>query len=231
MSDKPKKDEKADKKDGDGHGADEKKDGKKGGLLSKTPVLMAIAMVVEAGVLVGGFKFMGGGAKPAAAETAEGADEHGEGGDAHGDKKEGDAHGEPEKKDAHGGGDAHGAPAADAKPAKKDKKKAVEIPVIEARFPNKVSGRTLLFDLAMVVRVRGDKEDAAKGKIADNKALISDRVRTIIAQSDPEKLAGGSEPGLETLRRQVKYQLDDVLGDGVVDEVLVPRCIPFRADF
>ena len=40
-------------------------------------------------------------------------------------------------------------------------------------------------------------------------ALIQDRVRTIIAESDPDKLGGGSEPGLETLRRQVKYQLDE----------------------
>ena len=70
-----------------------------------------------------------------------------------------------------------------------------------------------------------------KQKIADNQALITDRVRTIMAQSDPEKLGGGSEPGLETLRRQVKHQLDDVIGDGLVEEVLIPRCIPFRTDF
>ena len=60
--------------------------------------------------------------------------------------------------------------------------------------------------------------------------MIKDRVRTIIAQSDPEKLGGGSEPGLETLRRQVKYQLDEIIGDGMVDDVVVPKCIPFRAD-
>ena len=48
---------------------------------------------------------------------------------------------------------------------------------------------------------------------------------------DPEKLGGGSEPGLETLRRQVKSQLEIIIGDGMIDEVLVPRCIPFRADF
>jgi flagellar basal body-associated protein FliL len=67
--------------------------------------------------------------------------------------------------------------------------------------------------------------------IADRGALIQDRIRTIIAQSDPDKLGGGSEPGLETLRRQVKFQLDDVLGSGLIQEVLVPKCIPFRADF
>ncbi|MGH7214988.1 MAG: hypothetical protein ACREIT_09525, partial [Tepidisphaeraceae bacterium] len=67
--------------------------------------------------------------------------------------------------------------------------------------------------------------------IKERDALIRDRIRTIIAQADPEKLGGGSEPGLETLRRQVKYQLDEIVGEGMVDEVLVPRCIPFRADY
>jgi hypothetical protein len=37
---------------------------------------------------------------------------------------------------------------------------------------------------------------------------------------------------LETLRRQVKYQLDQILGDDkLIDEVLVPRCIAFRTDY
>jgi hypothetical protein len=29
----------------------------------------------------------------------------------------------------------------------------------------------------------------------------------------------------------VKYQLDEIIGDGMIDEVLVPRCIPFRTDY
>ena len=76
-----------------------------------------------------------------------------------------------------------------------------------------------------------DKEAIVKKTFESRKALITDRVRTIVAQSDPEKLGGGSEPGLETLRRQVKYQLDEIVGEGVIEEVLVPRCIPFRTDY
>ena len=61
--------------------------------------------------------------------------------------------------------------------------------------------------------------------------MIRDRIRTIIAESDPDKLGGGTEPGLETLRRQIKYQLDEIVGEGLIDEVLVPKCIPFRTDY
>jgi len=44
-------------------------------------------------------------------------------------------------------------------------------------------------------------------------------------------LGGGSEPGLETLRRQMKHQLDEIIGEGMIEEVLIPRCIPYRQDF
>jgi flagellar basal body-associated protein FliL len=112
-----------------------------------------------------------------------------------------------------------------------EKAKTVEIALLDARFPNKLSGREFLYDVNIFVSVKADSEEKVKKQIAANDALIKDRVRTIIAQSDPEKLGGGSEPGLETLRRQVKYQLDEIVGENMVDEVLIPRCIPFRADY
>ena len=112
-----------------------------------------------------------------------------------------------------------------------DKKRSVELLVVDFKAPNKASGRTFLVDVSIYVVTRGDREQQVKDTLKEREALIKDRVRTIIAQSDPEKLTGGSEPGLETLRRQVKYQLDTILGEGVIEEVLVPKCIPFRTDF
>ena len=78
-----------------------------------------------------------------------------------------------------------------------------------------------------MIELRAASEEKTKAILTDRAALIKDRIRTIIAQSDPEKLGGGSEPGLETLRRQIKYQLDEIVGEGVIDEVVVPKCIPF----
>jgi flagellar basal body-associated protein FliL len=188
--------EKAEKKpDGAGGGhapVDEKKQGKGGGVLTKTPILLGAAMFLEAIVLFAGFKFLGGSPKPASAEITE--------------QKEGAA-------------------------KALDKKKTVEVQVLDFRAPNKVSGRTLLFDVSIRVIVKGEDEEKVKAKITDSAGLITDRVRTIIGQMDPEKLGGGSEPGLETLKRQVKYQLDQIIGDGMIDEVLIGRCIPFRAEY
>ena len=184
-----------------GDKGDAKGHAKGGGLMTKTPVLLGAVMLVEAMVLFAGFKFLGGGPRGASATEAAEVDGHGDG---------------------HGGGQKKGAG---------ERKKSVELAVVEFRGTNKVSGRTLLFDVSIFAVAGGDKAEAVKTAIAERSALIKDRVRTIIAQSDPEKLSGGSEPGLETLRRQVKYQLDEIIGEGMVDDVLVPRCIPFRAEF
>jgi flagellar basal body-associated protein FliL len=202
-SDAPPADKPAEKKEG-GH----KAAGGIGALMGKLPVLIGGVMLIEAVVLFAGFKFLGGGA-PRSAVGAELVTEAAVAG--------GGEHGE--------GGEGHGAAVAI------DRKKSVEVPVLEIKAPNKLSGRTFLYDVSIYVSTRGEFQAKVQDTIKEREALIKDRVRTIIAQSDPEKLGGGSEPGLETLRRQVKYQLDEILGEGLIDEVLVPRCIPYRTDY
>ena len=197
MAEKPEK-----KPDAASDKASAEKPAAKGGMLSKTPVLLGGVMLLEAAVLIAGFKVLGGGA-PQAAAGAELA---------------------TTEEDPHGGGHGGG-----AKPT--SSKKSVELLVLDFKAPNKASGRTFLYDVAIYVVTKVEHEKQVKDTLKEREALIKDRIRTIIAQSDPEKLTGGSEPGLETLRRQVKYQLDQILGEGVIEEVLVPKCIPFRADF
>lgn len=200
--------DKAEKKPDAAPAAGEKKDAKAGAgggaaaLLSKTPVLMGGVMLIEALVLFAGFKFLGGGAPAADAAHLAHLDD-GSGHDEHGDGK---------------------TPAA-------DRKKTVEINVLDFKAPNKLSGRTFLYDVSIYLVTKQEHAETVRQTIKDREALIKDRIRTIIAQSDPEKLGGGSEPGLETLRRQVKYQLDEIIGQEMIGEVLVPRCIPFRTDY
>lgn len=124
----------------------------------------------------------------------------------------------------------HGEHGAEGEAASTEARKQVEINVVDFKAPNKISGRTLLVDVSIWMVVKADFEERAKETVKAREALIRDRIRTIIAQSDPSKLDGEAEPGLETLRRQVKYQLDEIIGEGIVEEVLVPRCIPLRTD-
>lgn len=195
---------------------DEKGEGKaKGGIgamLGKTPVMIGAVMVLEAVVLFAGFKFLMGG--PKQADGAIAATESAK-------TEEGGGHGE--------GG--HGGEGKDAGAVKLDKNAQVELQVVEFRAPNKQSGRTFIYDVSIFAVTKNENKKKVEDTIKAREALIRDRVRTIIAQSDPEKLEGGSEPNLDTFRRQLKVQLDDVIGEGLIDEVLVPRCIPFRTDY
>jgi flagellar basal body-associated protein FliL len=196
MADKEKKGEEkspaaapaAEKKAGGGGGG--------GGLLKSTPALLGVVMVVEAAVLFGGFKMLGGGPK-----------------------------------DSHGAEPHDGKHATDDKHAKPDPKTLVEVAVLEFKAPNRVNGNSYLYDVKIYVSAKPDNQKALTDVITARSATIQDRVRTIISQSDPSKLGGGTEPGLETLRRQVKYQLDEIVGEGMVEEVLIPKCIPYRSEF
>jgi flagellar basal body-associated protein FliL len=116
-------------------------------------------------------------------------------------------------------------------PIKAEKKKVVELNVLEFKAPNKQSGRLFLYDVSVYVTVKTEFKERVEAAFKDREATIRDRARTIISQCDPEKLGGGSEPGLETLRRQMKHQLDEIIGEGMIEEVLIPRCIPYRQDF
>lgn len=106
-----------------------------------------------------------------------------------------------------------------------------EVEVDSFRAPNRLNGRTYLYDVDISIRVKADVREKVETKLANSTALVRDRMNRIVAQIEPEKLNGAVEPGLETFRRQVKYQLDLILGEGLIEEVLVPRCIPYRTDY
>ena len=135
--------------------------------------------------------------------------------DAHGD----DGHGEVEYDD-------HGNPLPAA-----DHGEMAEVEVGKFRAPNRLNGRTYVFDVEIGVRVKGDVAEKVAAKLEASQSLVKDRMNYIIASIDPQKLNGAAEPGLETLRRQVKYRLDLIVGEGLIEEVLVPRCMPYRTDY
>jgi hypothetical protein len=188
-----------------------------GGLLAKTPVLIGGVMIIEAVVLFAGMKFLGGSPKPVSA--AELTTEE--------STADAEASATESKGAASEGHESGAAGAADVK--KTDKKKIYEIDVVkDFKAPNRITGRNIIYDVAIVASVKGAYKSKVEAIFGEREGLIKDRVRTIIAQCEPDKLA---EPGLETLRRQVKYQLDLLVGPDMIEEVLVPRCIPFRSDF
>lgn len=104
----------------------------------------------------------------------------------------------------------------------------VELPILEARLPNQSSGRLFLYDLKVVAKVPEKNQAKVKELLTERQSEVQDRIRTIVASSDTKTL---NEPGLETLRRQINYQLEQDLGHDLIKELLIPKCTPFRAEF
>src|SRR5687768_1383126 len=123
-----------------------------GGVIKSTPVLFGMVMITEAAVLFAGFKFLGSGAKPVHAELSTS---------------------DPASTE-HGGDEKGG--------TKTDKKKLVELSVLEFKAPNKQTGRTFLYDVSLYISTKADQKEHAEGIIKDREATIKDRIRTIIAQ-------------------------------------------------
>ncbi|HVX86550.1 MAG TPA: hypothetical protein VH253_17340 [Phycisphaerae bacterium] len=106
--------------------------------------------------------------------------------------------------------------------------KDAEVKLVDAKLPNAKGGRLYLYDLQIVAKVADKNKDKVTDLLTERDAQIKDHIRTIIAGFDPQSLA---EPGLETLRRQIAYQLDQDIGKDLVKEVLIPKCTPIRADY
>jgi flagellar basal body-associated protein FliL len=113
---------------------------------------------------------------------------------------------------------------ASSAPAERD----VEVKLIDAKLPNSRSGRVWLYDLSVVAKVSEKNKEKTTELFAQREAEIRDKVRTIIASSDPKAL--NEEPGLETIRRQISYQLEQDIGKDMIKEVLIPKCLPIRTE-
>ena len=224
MSDaKEKPAEKHDAKAADGEA---KPAGKLGGIVAmvkKTPVLIGGVMVIEALVLFVGFKMLAGGPSSAhGAELAEPAAVHGEEA-APADEGHAEAPAHGEESAGHG---EESTPAAPANPNDID-----VVPLVEMRGTKRSDGRTYLFQIKLAALTTNKNSRKVEAFVKARSPLIQDRVRTIVAEIDGEKLRGETEPGLETFRRQVEFRLNELLGEKIVDEVLVQDCVLHRVDF
>jgi flagellar basal body-associated protein FliL len=98
-----------------------------------------------------------------------------------------------------------------------------EVDIADCRPSNKVTGKLLTFRLRVSALVRGDEAEHVKELVAANSARIEDRVNFVIRSAEPHHL---NEPGLETIKRRMKRELDQILGDEqLILEILIPELL------
>ena len=96
------------------------------------------------------------------------------------------------------------------------------------KVPNDKQGRMYIYDFDVVLKVPGSREEDANKLVEERKGEISDHIARIVRGADPGVL---HEPELKALRMQLQHAVGEVVGDqDIIVEVLIPRCVPVRAD-
>ncbi len=99
----------------------------------------------------------------------------------------------------------------------------VELAICKLDAFNKKTGKLLMIHIEVVVIVSPEERKRIEKLIELRQKTISDRITTIIRNADPKYL---NEPQLETIRRQIKFELDKIVGaEDLVKEVLIPNLL------
>lgn len=122
--------------------------------------------------------------------------------------------------DEHGDGHGGGSMAATGEFA--------EIVIGPSDSVNARDGRAYVYHVEVSALVRVSKKDTAKMLVESRGGTIRDRIDTVLRNAEPKVL---SEPGLETLRRQLKSELDKISKDEkLVEEILITRFLKTRSN-
>jgi hypothetical protein len=129
---------------------------------------------------------------------------------------------------------AHGATEGDnvlhgESPAQNEKGSSVEVELLQKfRVPNDKSGRLFIYDFDLSVKVSSKRKEEIEKLVSERKGELSDRVARIVRGNDPAVL---NEADLKTIRTLLRNAIGELAGDPeIVQEVLIPRCVPIRSD-
>lgn len=115
-------------------------------------------------------------------------------------------------------GDVDAVEAAAATPGPGD---LVEVEMAECRPGNSSSGKFITLQIKVSALVGSDDEELAKGLAKDKRARIRDRVNYVIRSAQINHL---NEPGLETIKRRLRHELDLLLEvEGLIKEIVIPE--------
>ncbi|MCB9851312.1 MAG: hypothetical protein H6817_11485 [Phycisphaerales bacterium] len=123
---------------------------------------------------------------------------------------------------------AEGAELTEEEQAVQAVEESVEIPLPEVNAFNKREGRLFLFNLHVSILVHKDRAEEVQKVLTARESTVLDRLNTVIRSADVKYL---NEPGLDTLRRQFRFELNQVLGDDtVIEDLLIPKFYQSPAD-
>lgn len=103
-----------------------------------------------------------------------------------------------------------------------------EVEVTDLMAFNNKGGPIYIYQIGVYAQVPTSSKKVFEAFVANRRQTVEDRLSRIVRAADPKFF---DEPGLETLRRQFKYELNKIIGDeSIVQEILFPEFNKTRAD-
>jgi flagellar basal body-associated protein FliL len=104
-----------------------------------------------------------------------------------------------------------------------------ELEVADLRVLNTDGRRAMLYNVRVVIRVHHSNRKKIEEFLESRRSTIEDAMSRVIRRAEERHLA---EPGLETLRRQLRFELGSLLGDeSIIEQVLIPGFTPLPTGF
>lgn len=97
-------------------------------------------------------------------------------------------------------------------------------PSEKVRAINAKKGRLVYWGLKVFLQIRKADFELVKEKLITNENYVKQEIARIVADCEPFLLE--QEADHATLKRQIRFALNSVLGKGTINEVLVSECIP-----
>ncbi len=113
-----------------------------------------------------------------------------------------------------------------------DSEDAVELPLVSDRFQNMQTGKTWIWNVEIVLRVKKKNETAVTGAVQAKSAEILEGVSMIFSRAQLSQL---KEPGRQTINRQITAYLNKLIGPDAedqprVDRILFPKFVGYESD-
>jgi flagellar basal body-associated protein FliL len=104
-----------------------------------------------------------------------------------------------------------------------------EFDVASLRVLNRNGPRAMLYSVRIVITAPASKKDKMEEFLKSRKSTIEDVISQVLRSAEEKYMA---EPGLETLRRQLRFEINSLLKDDtVIDQVLIPEFTPLPTGF
>ena len=126
------------------------------------------------------------------------------------------------------GADSEGGNLLDGDPAAGSSGSSEVVLLRSFKVPNADGGRQYIYDFDITIKTPSHRNEEAMKLFEERAGEISDRIARIVRRAERPQL---NEPELKSLRVQIQHAIGEVAGDQeLVLEVLIPRCVPIRAD-